>query len=154
MTVEPLARLASRVLLLDPDDRVLLLRGWDPADPAAGHWWITPGGGLEDGEDPVAGARREVYEETGLRLDADQLAGPVYEHSVEFSFHGRLFRQRQGYYVARCAPWTFDRSNFTVLEQAALGEARWWSLAELRETTETVFPAVLPDLLTELVGER
>ncbi len=147
MTVEPLARLASRVLLLDGADRVLLLQGWDPADPAVGHWWITPGGGLEDGEDPVTGALREVYEETGLRLDPDQLAGPVYEHSVEFSFDGRLCRQRQGYYVARCAPWTIDRSNLTELERTALGEARWWSLAELRETTETVYPAVLPGLL-------
>ncbi len=31
--------------------------------------WDTPGGTLEDGEDPMVGARREVQEETGLIVD-------------------------------------------------------------------------------------
>jgi ADP-ribose pyrophosphatase YjhB (NUDIX family) len=35
-----------------------------------GDWaWSTPGGRLRDGEDPLAGARRELEEETGLRLE-------------------------------------------------------------------------------------
>jgi 8-oxo-dGTP diphosphatase len=35
-----------------------------------GDWaWSTPGGGLAAGEDALAGARRELEEETGLRLD-------------------------------------------------------------------------------------
>lgn len=31
--------------------------------------WDIPGGTLEDGEDPVVGARREILEETGLQID-------------------------------------------------------------------------------------
>lgn len=30
------------------------------------HYWIVPGGGIEPGESPAAGARREVREELGL----------------------------------------------------------------------------------------
>ena len=30
-------------------------------------FWLAPGGGIEDGEDAMVGARREIYEATGLR---------------------------------------------------------------------------------------
>lgn len=36
--------------------------------------WTNPGGHLNDGEDPVHGAIREVKEETGLDLQAHQLS--------------------------------------------------------------------------------
>lgn len=36
--------------------------------------WTNPGGHLDEGEDPVHGAIREVKEETGLELDAHQLS--------------------------------------------------------------------------------
>ena len=129
--------------------RVLLLRGWDPADPGR-SWWMTPGGGLEPGEDAARGAVREVFEETGLRLDPADLLGPVWEHTVEFSFDGRSIRQRQGYFAVRCAPWTVDHVNRTEMEREALGEERWWSVADLRATSETVFPPELADLLRDV----
>ena len=31
--------------------------------------WDIPGGTLEDGEDPIDGAKREILEETGLKMD-------------------------------------------------------------------------------------
>ena len=53
--------------------RVLMLqRGLDPEDPAAGFWEM-PGGHIEDGETPLAAAEREWQEETGLLLPADAL---------------------------------------------------------------------------------
>ncbi len=38
-------------------------------------WWDIPGGFLEDDELPAAGAVREVEEETGLRVEAQELFG-------------------------------------------------------------------------------
>ena len=35
--------------------------------------WTLPGGGLDHGEDPRAGVRREVYEETGLTVTPGRL---------------------------------------------------------------------------------
>lgn len=58
-------RLAGcRVLALDAEGRVLLVRH----SYGANHWML-PGGGLKRGEDAVAGARRELVEETGCALN-------------------------------------------------------------------------------------
>ena len=55
MAGAPRLRRAVRVLLLDEEDHVLLLR---VTAPMAGRTlWIAPGGGLEDGEDARVTAR-------------------------------------------------------------------------------------------------
>ncbi|GAB2751879.1 NUDIX hydrolase [Streptomyces bullii] len=90
----PQAIVASCVLLLDAEDRILLLR-YAAGQPGAGTWGL-PGGMLDHGEDPVGAARRELHEETGIVLDDDpRLLG--YDHRadvngtgpvIDFYFHG------------------------------------------------------------------
>ncbi len=140
-------RAAARVLLLDGQDRVLLFLGCDPAEPDAGSWWFTPGGGLEAGESPRDGAVREVFEETGLQLSVDDLTGPVHEATVEFSLEGRRYRQTGQFFVAHIDAHEVDTAGFSELEQSFVLDHRWWTRADLRTTKDTVYPAVLADLL-------
>lgn len=52
-----------RIVALDEAGRVLLIRqSYGP------RHWVTPGGSVERGEDPVATAHRELAEETGCTL--------------------------------------------------------------------------------------
>jgi 8-oxo-dGTP pyrophosphatase MutT (NUDIX family) len=57
---------AVRAVVLDPDERVLLVRFEFP------NWrgWATPGGGIDPGESDEAAIRRELAEETGLETCA------------------------------------------------------------------------------------
>jgi 8-oxo-dGTP diphosphatase len=66
-------RVAVYGIYESPDREVLLVRA-APYLTVAGQWFL-PGGGLEHGEDPVAGLRREFAEETGLDVRVGDLLG-------------------------------------------------------------------------------
>ncbi|MGW4796521.1 NUDIX hydrolase [Nonomuraea sp. NPDC004297] len=61
-------------IIFDASRRLLLVRRGHP--PGMGSWSV-PGGRLEPGEADEAGVRREVLEETGLRVEVGRLAGTV-----------------------------------------------------------------------------
>ena len=49
MGTEPQLRVAARAIVLDPDDRILLVLFRSPTSGQT--WWATPGGALDDGRD-------------------------------------------------------------------------------------------------------
>ena len=55
-------------------DGAVLLTRVSPDGPGGGLWTL-PGGGLDFGEDPAAGATREVLEETGYAVALGDLVG-------------------------------------------------------------------------------
>jgi 8-oxo-dGTP pyrophosphatase MutT (NUDIX family) len=124
---------------------VLLLFGRDPALPDDPGWWITPGGGLDDGESLADAAIREVREETGLALDS--LEGPLGERETEFGFDGELIRQHEVFFAARVAVFDVDRAGWSDLELRTLHNARWWTRDELATTNEVVYPENLLELV-------
>ena len=75
-TRPPSPRSSQRVAVYgiyeSPDRQVLLVRA-APYLTVAGQWFL-PGGGLEHGEEPVAGLRREFAEETGLDVGFRQVS--------------------------------------------------------------------------------
>lgn len=146
-----LFRRAARVILLDEADRVLLLRGHD-ADRPERSWWFTVGGGLEPGEDPAAGAARELAEETGLELAPEDLVGPVFTRSAVFEFWREHCRQDEVFFVGR---WTgaavLTQDRWTDIERDTLDEVRWWTLAEMDRTSERIYPAGLADAVRSIL---
>jgi 8-oxo-dGTP pyrophosphatase MutT (NUDIX family) len=150
--VTHIERRAARVLLVDAADRVLLLHGLDPARP--GHfWWFTPGGGLDAGETPAQGAARELFEETGLRIDPAALGSPVHDEVTEFSFDGRDYRQSQEFFLHRVDGWEVDTTGLDEEEQRTIIGHRWWSVADIRASAERFYPVDLDQVLTR-AGER
>ena len=139
-------RRAARVLLVDGAGRALLLHGGDPARPGD-RWWITPGGGLDDGETLAEGAARELFEETGLRVDPAELGDPVWHEITEFSYRARSYRQEQDFFLLRVAEWRVDTAGMDEDEQQTITEHRWWSAAEIEASDEQIYPRELAGLL-------
>ncbi|MER5728523.1 NUDIX hydrolase [Streptomyces sp. NPDC002138] len=143
-------RKVSRVILLDPADRILLLHGFEPRDPAD-SWWFTPGGGLEDGESRERAALRELAEETGI---TEVELGPVlWQRRCAFPFDGRRWEQDEWYFLARTDRTEVASDGFTELERRSVSGARWWTSEELLAARETVYPTRLGELLRTLLAE-
>ncbi|MEU3203934.1 NUDIX hydrolase [Streptomyces cyaneofuscatus] len=143
-------RRVARVVLLDPDDRILLLHGHEPGDPG-NDWWFTPGGGLEGDETHEEAARRELAEETGI---TDIELGPVlWKRICSFPFDGRRWDQDEWYFLARTAQTATAPQGLTELELRSVSGLRWWTSAELLAARETVYPTRLAELLRTLLDE-
>jgi 8-oxo-dGTP pyrophosphatase MutT (NUDIX family) len=138
-------RLTSRVILLDRESRVLLFLTVAP-DSSGVARWITPGGGVDDGESHLEAALRELDEETGLTDVV--LDGPVWSHSFEVQWdsadhdtgYAEFFTATVDTFEPSSAGWTDD-------EKVDVLAHRWWSVSELLSTTERYEPAELVDLV-------
>lgn len=148
---EPGIRIAARALLLDPAGRLLLLCGRDPSRPDASRFWFTVGGGLEPGESPQAALRREIAEEVGIR-DV-RIGSPVWLLRNRFAFNGRWFDQENTFYLVRTDETAVDRTGEDRDEREAILAARWWTLDELRVTSDRLYPLPLVPALTALLRE-
>ncbi len=95
--------------------------------------WGLPGGGLDPGEDPVAGAVREVWEETGQHIHDLHPLDLVSRHWTGRSPAGRLedYHAVSAVYRARCpqpdTPVIHDIGGSTA-------DARWIPVAQLPTT--------------------
>jgi ADP-ribose pyrophosphatase YjhB (NUDIX family) len=155
---ELLRRHAARVLVIDPADRLLLLRGGDPAVPGPRFWW-TVGGGLEAGESARAGAVRELHEETGLVVSEDALVGPLHRDHSSFDFDRWRVEQENEFFAVRVQGWTTGPAALEAVETASIDGAGWWSVEQLRahadgrphegpgRPDEPVYPHDLADVL-------
>jgi 8-oxo-dGTP pyrophosphatase MutT (NUDIX family) len=141
-------RLASRLLIIDRQNRVLLVQYEDEN----GKWWATPGGGVRDFESFENAALREACEELGLSGFPIQ---PLWQGINEFKSRGVHLRQTEQFFLIRA-----DGSDVLVDAELAREHAiegiiaiRWWSSDELRMTNERVFPVDLCTRIENIVRQ-
>ncbi|PPS88923.1 NUDIX hydrolase [Streptomyces sp. MH60] len=144
-------RPASRVLCLDAAHRLLLLRWRDPFDGT--YVWEPPGGGIEPGETPLAAARRELAEETGLDPAA------VLDRSVPVErdvwWNGRRYIGTEHFFVAEFADERppLVRTGLLPDEQATLDTYAWTAWPDLDSLADPVEPPRLTAVLDALVPD-
>jgi ADP-ribose pyrophosphatase YjhB (NUDIX family) len=129
---DPRLRPAVRAALVDPEDRVLMVR----FDFGGGDGlWALPGGGVEPGESHAEALRRELLEVVGVD---PRDPGPCIAHRTHVFEMGAWDGQEEWYYLARVEPFT-PGGSFSADEMAAEGvvEMRWFSVAELEGLPST-----------------
>jgi len=142
-------RPTSRLLVLDEDDRLLLMKTVAP-DTSRLARWITPGGGVDPGETHVEAAVRELHEETGqvvtevgdvVRVDDFEVPWDDADHTHG---HAESFVVRLPHFEVVDDDWTDD-------ERTDILESRWFTLDELTTGGEQVEPADLAGLLRQVL---
>ncbi|WP_167568797.1 NUDIX hydrolase [Brevibacillus migulae] len=144
-------RNAARIVLLDQDDRLLLFKIEDPYNPELEEFWVTPGGGVDPGESFEEAAKRELWEETGIR--GVEIGPWIWTREVVFRWEDGPVQAHERYFLVRVKEADeIDMSEFTPLEQASYRSHKWWTLAELTHSQDTFIPFQLKEILTSLLA--
>lgn len=142
-------RTAARAVVLDPAERILLVR----FEMTTWTGWATPGGGLADGETHEGAIRRELAEEVGL---ADFELGPTIWHRTHIVpfLSGQWDGQTERFFLVRTPDFT-PAPHFSADELRAehVTAWRWWTMEEMETASEAFAPRELPRLMRQLLRE-
>jgi 8-oxo-dGTP pyrophosphatase MutT (NUDIX family) len=144
-----------RIILLDPANRILLLKispkgSMDPKNPITKPFWINPGGEIEPGESSKKAVLRELQEETGITK------ATVYEPAI---WYGETILEKkdvptlfkQEFFMVRVDAQAISMADMGEGERKLVDDVRWWTVREIQESDELFIPYCLRTYLESLL---
>lgn len=144
-------RPSSRLIVLSPENHVLLFNFCHKDDALSGKaYWATPGGGLEHNESFEQAALRELLEETGLIRTAagTQIASRTFTMMLP---SGENVLAEERFFIINTNKSEIDCSRWSSNEKKVIRDHYWWTIEELRDTNEIIFPL---DLIINILESK
>ena len=144
-------RETARVLLISPNNRILLLNTHFDPEVGLPPRWLVPGGGIDAGESPIQAAIRELREETGLELTEGDLLDPILVASGRWDWaDGSSYHTyTDTIFEFEIEEFELNTSGFTEDEHRDVLEYRWWPLEDLLASQEAIGPHELRNFLAD-----
>jgi 8-oxo-dGTP pyrophosphatase MutT (NUDIX family) len=110
--------------------------------------WFVPWGGVESGETVRQAAVREIEEETGVSLSAEDLVHLAFAEGdgQVGEVHGWM---RDDVFVSQVQSRTVNTRGLEQHEHDAFHGYRWWLVEELQVIDEPIFPNQLASTLVD-----
>jgi len=149
---ERVVRATSRLIVVDDDGRVLLMLTKAP-DTSGVARWITPGGGVDPGENQAEAAIRELREETGQIITDPGDVVYVEDFVVPWDDADHTHGHAE-FFIVRLPHFEIDDAGWTDDERVDILESRWFTIDELDgldAADDAVEPAALVPLLRRIL---
>ena len=152
-------RNSIKALLLNEDHELLLMCAEDPKTTTLdgkghNHFWSLIGGEIESGESIQEAILREIHEETGITSNKIKLGSVVWFGKFDLILFGKPTHVKQSFVVAKTTQRNFSLANLTKEEQPIIKKLKWFSLKEIKECPDVIYPVLLPKYLPDVISGK
>jgi len=151
-------RNSVKLILLNSSNEILMIHvnnsniSSENNSESKASFWHMVGGQIEDGENIEEAAYRELFEETGLTKKEVSVGKIVWFGSVDLFIDDELVQVNQQFILARSSCNEITMNNLTEDEKQTVSHLKWFSLDEIKNTIDIVYPANLYSYLSEIMS--
>ena len=148
-----------KIILLNEADDLLLMQIDDPRTKEIGGdykgpFWNMVGGEIEAGESVLEAAARELFEETGISEKDVQFGPVVWFDEYDLILYGTPTHIKQQFIAARTKQKTLSLANLTDAEAGMVKQLAYFSLQDIINSDERIYPISLPRYLPGIIAGK